>query len=63
MAKHIPDKYNDMVADNKWLHRIANETAKTNALLEHLIDLYVEDNPRKEEVKQKSGEATNIYPH
>jgi len=56
MDKYIPTKYTDMKADNVWLHRIANETAETNYLLRKLIDLYIEDNPRKPEpVKEKSG--------
>ncbi len=56
MDKYIPEKYTDMKSDNVWLHRIANETAKTNALLTHLIELYIEDNPRKPKpVEEKSG--------
>ena len=35
----VGEKYNDLTNDNVWLHRIANETAKTNALLSQLIDL------------------------
>ena len=56
MAEYTPDKYTDLTNDNKWLHRIANETAKTNDLLSQLIDLYLEDNPRKEKpAHEKSG--------
>ena len=31
---------------NEWLRILANEQAKTNRLLESLIKLYLEDNPR-----------------
>ena len=58
MDKYISEKYTDLTNDNKWLHRIANETAKTNALLQQLIELYIEDNPRKDkptEVRKLSG--------
>ena len=58
MDKYIPSKYNDLTNDNKWLHRIANETAETNSLLKTLIELYVEDNPRKiKPVEKPTGGA------
>ena len=61
MTKNWPDKYNDHTNDNVWLHRIANETAKTNALLSQLIDLYLEDNPRTEsQIKKTEAEIQEI---
>ncbi len=60
------EKYTDMKADNVWLHRIANETAKTNALLTHLIDLYLEDNPRKskpESIEEKENKTKGAFNH
>ncbi len=66
MDKYIPEKYTDMKADNVWLHRIANETAKTNALLTHLIDLYLEDNPRKskpESIEEKENKTKGAFNH
>jgi hypothetical protein len=50
------NKYNDMTNDNVWLHRIANETARTNALLSQLINLYLEDNPRTKAQTEKTPE-------
>ena len=46
MAEYIREKYNDETNGNVQLHRIVNETSKTNVLLSQLIDLYLEDNPR-----------------
>jgi hypothetical protein len=56
MDKYIREKFNDETNDNVWLHRIANETAKTNTLLSQLIDLYLEDNPR---TKAKMSDNVN----
>ncbi len=57
MEKYIPEEqYTDVNGDNVWLRRIANDTAKTNILLKYLIDLYLEDNPRKPKpAEEKSG--------
>ena len=53
MDKFVPSKYNDMQADNVWLHRIANETAETNFLLKKLIELYMEDKPEHDDLEEK----------
>ena len=47
----------DLTNDNKSLHRITNETVKTNALSQYFIELYLENNPRKEKPVEKSSGA------
>jgi len=55
MAKYTPDRYNDVLDDSrKHYNRIANEMVRTNALLSQLIDLYLEDNPRKETPRKET---------
>jgi len=52
----IDTVYPEDHGQNEWLRILANEMAKTNAQLKTLIELYLEDNPRKPKpVNKKAG--------
>jgi len=58
MVRNPPRKYtkDDMNVTEAWLRIIANQQIETNYLLQQFIDLYLEDNPRKEKpAHEKSG--------